>query len=122
MMLAISLRAFDGEWQMARKSKLDTVSFRCSEADSKVIRAIARRARELYLANKVDRDLQDIEMDVTATHCNGNPLRLADLLAADDFNFMHDVSKIARHLDRETGKLTDCFSPRFSLRAPSEAA
>lgn len=99
---------------MARKSKCREVSFTCSEADRKTIRAIARRARALYLDHSVDRDLQDIEMDVTATHCNGNPLRLADLLKADDFNLLHDISKIARHLDRETGQLTDCFRPRFS--------
>ena len=40
-------------------------------------------------------------MDITATHLNGNPLRLAALLAADDFNFMHDVCGIARHLNRD---------------------
>jgi hypothetical protein len=56
----------------------------------------------------------DIVMDITATHANGNPLRLADLLAADEFNLLHDVKGIERHLDRNTGKLGDCFSPRFS--------
>lgn len=108
---------------MARKSKTE-VSFSCSEADRKTIRAIARRARDLYLEQRVDRPALDIDMDIVATHCNGNPLRLADLLAADDFNLLHDVSKIARHLDRDTGKLTDHFRPRFSqpARKPEKAA
>lgn len=55
-------------------------------------------------------------MDLTAVHANGNPMRLADLLAADDFNFAHDIVGISRFLDRNTGRLTDCFSPRFSAR------
>lgn len=100
----------------SRKTKQPEVSFDCPEAERKIIRAIARRARALYLEYKVDRPALDIDMDICATHCNGNPLRLADLLAADDFNLLHDVSKIARHLNRETGKLEDCFVPRFSKR------
>lgn len=55
-------------------------------------------------------------MDLCACHANGNPLRLADLLAADDLNFTHDITGIARHMDRETGQLRDLFSPRFSRR------
>ena len=40
--------------------------------------------------------------------------RLRDLLAADDLNFIHDVFGIAGLLDRRTGQLGDCFSPRFT--------
>lgn len=90
------------------------LSFACPEAERKTIRAIARRARDLYLEHKVDRSALDIDMDLVATHCNGNPLRLADLLDADDFNLLHDVSGIARHLNRDTGKLEGFFRPRFS--------
>ena len=53
-------------------------------------------------------------MDLTACHANGNPLRLAELLAADDGNFAHDIFGINRHLNRQTGELMDCFSPRYS--------
>lgn len=93
------------------------VSFACSEADRKTIRTIARRARDLYLAHSIDRSALDIDMDLVATHCNGNPLRLADLLKADDFNLLHDVSGISHHLNRETGKLEDHFIPRFTRPA-----
>lgn len=58
-------------------------------------------------------------MDLIATH-NSNPLDLERLLAADDFNFIHDVYGIARHIDRETGELGGCFSPRFSRRGPRD--
>ena len=59
------------------------------------------------------------QMNLSACHASGNPLRLADLLAADDFNFAHDVFGIDRHIDRGTGQLLDCFSPRFSDRVPA---
>jgi hypothetical protein len=90
------------------------LSFDCPEDERKTIRAIARRARDLYLEHRVDRSALDIDMDLTAAHCNGNPLRLDELLKADDFNLLHDVSGIAKHLNRETGKLEGFFSPRFS--------
>jgi hypothetical protein len=101
---------------MARKSKTPDVSFDCSEDDRRIARAIARRARDLLLDHSVDRPALDIDLDIVATHCNGNPLRLADLLGADDFNLLHDVSGIARHLNRDTGKLENFFRPRFSQR------
>jgi hypothetical protein len=53
-------------------------------------------------------------MDIDATHCNGTPLKLEELLKADDANFAHDVFGIIRHIDRTTGKLTMCFLPRYS--------
>jgi hypothetical protein len=97
----------------------DTVSFDVSPADSRLISKIVKRAtkRDPRL------DGMSTRMDLTATHANGNPLRLADMLAADDFNLMHDVYGIARHLDRSNGRLTGLFSPRFSARvADAEAA
>jgi len=59
-------------------------------------------------------DKRSLSMDLTACHLNGTPLKLEELLEADDFNFIHDVGGIRRHMDRRTGKLTDCFLPRFA--------
>lgn len=96
----------------------DTVSFAVSESETAVILQIVQR----YEAMRVRYGLPawdgeqrlSSEMDVTACHCNGCPLRLEELLAADDFNFMHDMAGIRNHIDRETGKLMDHFLPRFS--------
>jgi hypothetical protein len=90
------------------------VSFDATPEERGVIRKIAKRAVALAKANGVKIKQIDTEMDLVATHANGNPLRLDALLAADDFNVIHDVFGIRRHLDRETGKLTNCFRPRFS--------
>ncbi len=56
----------------------------------------------------------DVVMDLDACHSNGCPLKLAELLAADDFNFAHDVLGIKAHIDRKTGKLASCFLPRYA--------
>lgn len=55
-----------------------------------------------------------LRMDLAATH-NQVPLNLDAFAAGDAFNFAHDIGGIARHMDRETGKLTDCFVPRFAI-------
>lgn len=81
---------------------------------------------ELQLISKIARNyldivdsvmspaLIDLAMDIEACHCNGNPLRLIDLVQAKDHEVIHDVGGIYRHLDRRTGKLRDGFSPRYS--------
>lgn len=98
-------------------------SFDVSYQDRTTIFKIADRALALLQQRVTDgmmhqRQLpsfMDISMDVTAAHANGNPLRLHALLAADDFNFAHDVFGIHRHMNRDTGELGDCFVPRFSV-------
>lgn len=98
------------------------VSFDVPPADRAIIKKISTRAikliKGLNLVSKLP-SRTDIEMDITATHANGVPLRLSDMLGADDFSFLHDISHISKHLDRETGKLTGHFRPRFA--APNDA-
>ncbi len=53
-----------------------------------------------------------LEMDLIAVHCNDVQLDWEKLLSFDDGSFGHDVFGIRRYIDRDTGKLTDCFLPR----------
>jgi hypothetical protein len=106
-----------------KKGKATGPKMDAEPADAVIITAIAARAMAIAEKNRQEEggpppefDGLDINMDITAAHLNGNPLRLEALLAADDFNFVHDVFGIRRHLDRKTGKLGDCFLPRFSGR------
>jgi hypothetical protein len=99
------------------------VSFDVTATEARTIRKIVIRYRALldkHTGMAPFRDRQSMVMDLTAVHANGNPMRLEALLAADDFNLLHDMTGIERHLDRRTGKLTGFFSPRFS--APVEEA
>jgi len=97
--------------------KIAAIRFDVGQADALIITAIARRAMVLAARDGSGYALQDAQMDITACHCNGCPLKLGDLLQADDFNFAHDVFGIRRNLDRDSGQLGDCFLPRFSQDA-----
>ncbi len=90
------------------------ISFDTTREEMVLIGKISKRAVKMSKAFGSRVDKTQFDMDITATHANGCPLRLADLLAADDFNFSHDVFGIYRHLDRTTGKLKDSFLPRFT--------
>jgi hypothetical protein len=86
------------------------VNFSTSSIDREMIHRICERAFE---SGYVD-SMMDSIMDVTACHLNGNRLNLGEFLASDDFNFAHDFNGIKAHIDRSTGKLGDCFVPRFT--------
>jgi hypothetical protein len=55
-----------------------------------------------------------LAMDIEACHCNGCPLKLADLANAPLGDLTHDVFGISRNIDRTTGKLKNCFVPRYA--------
>lgn len=87
-----------------------------SKDDSRLCADIASRA----LGFGDSRKRLDILMDLEAVHASVG-LRLAELLAADDFNFQHDVDGIRRHLNRETGELGGHFLPRFARQQVAAA-
>ena len=89
---------------------METISWDATKADYKLISKIAKRA----CGKNYDIDYMQLNMDLTATHCNGNELQLDALYQADDFNFDHDIYGILANIDRNTGKLNNCFLPRFS--------
>lgn len=90
-------------------------TFTLTREEAALINKIVTRARKIVVSH-TGRDVDPLElhMDITAAHANGSPLRLRDLLNADDVDFGHDVFGISRYLDRRTGKLTENFSPRYS--------
>ena len=82
---------------------------RGTKEDTALIGKIAKRAvKELGVSQG------DVCMDLLACHTHGNPLDLAALMAAECSDFAHDICGINRHLNRDTGELKDCFSPRHS--------
>lgn len=84
--------------------------------EAKLVDRIIGRVKEDGL--KLNVDLHTLSMDITATHKNGCPLDLQKLLdfPADDFE--HDIFGIVQYIDRNSGKLTQCFDPRCSLPEP----
>ena len=90
------------------------IKWKTSLADQVLIIKIRDRYFDLLKKEDIYVARVSVEMDITACHLNGCPLRLKDLLEADDFNFVHDVAGIMGRMDRKTGKLTRCFLPRFA--------
>ncbi len=88
------------------------VNFDVTSSDRQLISKIAERAIKTVFYTSYTG--LEVMMDVSAVHCNGNPLNLKELLKADDFNFAHDILGIYKHLNRETGKLENFFRPRYS--------
>lgn len=86
------------------------ISFTVSKEDDQVIIDIVTRAVTLPLRYS----FMDCVMDITATHANGTPLKLGELLAASEQDFIHDVIGIRNNLNRESGELENCFLPRFA--------
>uniref|UniRef100_A0A6M3JLK6 DUF6874 domain-containing protein n=1 Tax=viral metagenome TaxID=1070528 RepID=A0A6M3JLK6_9ZZZZ len=85
--------------------------------DTRIISACAGRFAEILKSRGIKAPPQmDIAMDLTACHLNGCPLDLQRLLAAEDFDFSHDVVGIRNHIDRRTGTLRDCFVPRMAAK------
>jgi hypothetical protein len=84
------------------------ISFKTTLEEARTISKITNRALKMF----PHLDAMTFNMDLTACHANGCPLDLEKLLNAPDADFGHDVLGIARHIDRETGVLGDCFLPR----------
>ena len=84
------------------------VEFAATREDLDNIRLIADRVQAMGLGcNRVT-----LIMDLEAVHCNGCPLDFVKLLGFPELDFVHDIAGITSHIDRNTGKLQDCFVPR----------
>ena len=79
-----------------------------TKKDTLAIRAIVKRVVRI----QKNVDSMSTTMDIEACHTHGCKLDLDKLAKFDDFNLMHDVCGINRHIDRETGELQNCFLPR----------
>lgn len=81
-----------------------------SEEDTETLLEIADRCEDLFYVE----DKTNLLMDLTAAHLDV-PLKLSELLEADELNFTHDVLGIGEHINRETGELENSFCPRYAV-------
>lgn len=79
-----------------------------TEDEDMLISEIVKRAKSLSIPMSSRINLM---MDISAAHLD-IPLDLKRLLASDNFNFQHDVVGIMHNMNRDTGKLENCFLPR----------
>lgn len=89
---------------------MKTISWNSTKEEDVIISNIVSR----FLKENQDHERLDVMMSITATHLNGNPLDLEKLLSFDDFNFYHDIIGIINNINKNTGKLQNCFLPKCS--------
>lgn len=90
--------------------------FDCTNEEFDLALSIVERGQSLRLKLGYDSFItMPAVMDIIACHKNGCPLKLQELYEASDGNFSHDFFGIRQHIDRETGKLTDGFTPRYAV-------
>lgn len=82
---------------------------------TEMAKLIARRANGLGMT----RASMYVMMDIEACHCNGCPLDLDGLATAKTSDFVHDLTGITANLNRKTGKLENCFVPRYAKPTPN---
>lgn len=85
-----------------------------TKTDYQTISKIANRMMSLPTSATFFRQKIDWEMDIEAAHQDVG-LKLSELLKADDGNFAHDLTGIRDNLNRDTGKLENCFLPRYAV-------
>jgi len=91
-----------------------THNFELSPAEFAAVEIIINRFERL--AGPLRQERWGLIMDISACHNGACPLELERMAAAEDEDLAHDVAGIYRHFDRETGMLTECFTPRFAKR------
>lgn len=92
------------------------INWNVSKEDALTIGEIVARARAYW----PDVDALELNMDITAVHANGCPLKLRKLAGAPKFDFAHDVCGIQRHINRSTAQLENCFLPRYAMPERNE--
>jgi len=97
------------------------VSFHVEKKYQAAYKETVKKGMLLAFSLEVQYPRLQMEMDLAACHANGNPLDFERMAKANDGNLGHDLFGIRRFLDRNTGKLTDCFVPRFSMPHKNDA-
>ncbi len=90
------------------------INWKITKEESDIIVAIVMRIQVVCRRSRVTYDPREANMDLTATHANGCPLRLDELLEADKFDFAHDIFGIKKNINRKTGEIENCFLPRYA--------
>lgn len=84
-----------------------------SPLELEVINKIVNRALKTLRLRQLTPLCMTMDLIAVDQDCG---LAFSGLLAADDFDFVHDIYGIDKNMNRTTGKLENEFVPRFALR------
>lgn len=106
-----------GAFEKGLQAMMDMPRLNATREERDIILGIMRRFEDL-VGDDLEVNRLATMMDLEACHCNGCPLDLEGLRdLSRDVDLVHDVAGIGRYLDRETGKLTSAFTPRYAARS-----
>ena len=103
-----------------------TIEFElASKEDRELIARIVDRASSLYsreFGTPYSKDVHIFrQMDFCTVQVSGDcKLNLKKLLQASDFDFLHDFLGVVQNLNRKSGKLDNCFTPRCTVASNQE--
>lgn len=86
-----------------------------TEEERLPFRQVLERALSLFKHISVWKEPMTLELDLLAAHAQV-PMDFQVLAEFPDSDFNHDILGIHKHIDRETGKLRDCFVPRCAKK------
>jgi hypothetical protein len=81
--------------------------------DRITINAVADRAMAMFERDGLAWQKSDVMMDIENTH-RIIPLKLGELLIADEANFAHDMCGIYNNFNRQTKEMDNFFCPRYA--------
>jgi len=90
------------------------MNWNATKDENNLIAAIATRFGDFAKQYGIQQNWLDTRMDLEACHCNGCPLDLPRMATARPQDLIHDVMGINANINRDTGKLENCFVPRFA--------
>ncbi len=86
-----------------------------SPQDAKLISAIVDRGLAMNTSGRSPIDREAMINDLSIVHSKVTPMRLEDMLKSDDFNLLHDLHGIERHLNPNKTGFWGAFRPRFAV-------
>lgn len=92
------------DWSKITKAEFDLIFLICQ-----------RYEREIVCEKMSGDDWRILLMDMQACHISC-PLYLEEMLDMPIADFGHDIGGIRRYMNRETGQLGNCFTPRAAVQ------
>lgn len=90
--------------------------------DLQTIEKIVRKAKRVIEKWRGKIDLLKLRADLIKAYSHNERIDLETLYTFDEFNFLHDIIGIMRHLNQKTGKFKDHFVPRAARQKPRQVA
>jgi hypothetical protein len=92
------------------------LNLKTTHEDGEKIFQIINNAKAAAIRHSIPIDRLQYSISLTACHLNGCPLDLDGLLNASEFNLLHDLLGIHKHINQEDGSLDGLFVPRYAAK------